>query len=76
MDDTEHPIFGFGIDYGNELVYCEAVMQNDHYEVLFNGVWKGTVVHSEDFDWIQASGPILPQSIIYQIGLRIESHYK
>jgi hypothetical protein len=76
MDDMEHPVFGFGIEYANELLFCEAVMQDDHYEVLFNGVWVGTVAHTEDFEWMQASGTILPQSIVDEIGLRIESNYK
>jgi hypothetical protein len=76
MDGTEHPVFGFGIDYANELMYCEVVMHHNHYEVLFNGAWRGTVAHTENFEWIQASGVILPQSIVDEIGLKIESQYK
>lgn len=75
MDDGEHPVFGFGLDYGNELVYCEAVMQHDHYEILFNGAWIAAVAFTEDMEWIQASGAILPQSIIDEIGYRIVSQY-
>jgi hypothetical protein len=76
MDDEEHPVIGFGIDYGKELIYCETIMQHDHYEVRFNGVWVGTVEATEDFGWIQASGTILTQCIVNEIGFKIESHYK
>lgn len=76
MNEEEHPVFGFGIDYGGEIVYCEAVMQDDHYEVLFDGRWIATVAHTDSFDWIQGSGAILPQSIVDEIGLRIESNFQ
>ena len=77
MDESEqHLVFGFGLEYAGDLVYCETVMQDDHYEVLFNGVWIGTVEHTEDFEWIRPSGAILPQSIVDEIGFRIVSQYK
>jgi hypothetical protein len=76
MDDTQHPVIGFGLDYGNELIYCEAVMQTDHFDVLFDGKWMASIAHNDDWDWMQASGVILPEAIIAEIGLRIESHYQ
>jgi hypothetical protein len=76
MDDKEYPVIRFGLDYGNELVYCEAVMKDDHYAVLFNGNWVASIAHTDEMDWIQASGGILPEAIINEIGLRIESNYK
>lgn len=75
MDDAQHPVFGFGLEYAGEFVYCEATMQDDHYEILFNGVLKGTVAYTEEFEWIQASGAVLPQSIVDEIGFRIVSQY-
>jgi hypothetical protein len=76
MANMEHPVIGFGLDYGNELIYCEAVMKDDHYEVLFNGDWIASIAHNDDMEWVQASGVILTDSIIAEIGLRIESNYK
>lgn len=76
MDDKEHPVIGFGLDYADELVYCEAVMKENHYEVLFDGKWIASVVHNDNMEWSQASGLILPESIIEQIGYRIDSNYK
>ena len=72
----ENPVIGFGLDYGNELIYCEAVMQPNYYDVLFNGQWMASVSHTEQWDWIQTSGVILPQETIAEIGLRIESNYQ
>ncbi len=76
MDNKEHPVIGFGLEYAGDLVYCEAVMQNQQYEVLFNGKWIAAIIHTDDWDWIQASGTILPEAIIAEIGLRIESNYQ
>lgn len=76
MDDREHPVIGFGLDYANELGYCEAVMKDDHYEVLFDGKWIASIAHNDEMQWMQASGVILPEAIIDEIGLRIESNYK
>jgi len=76
MDDMQHPVIGFGLDYANELVYCEAVMKENHYEVLFDGHWIASVVHNDEMEWSQASGTILPEAIIEEIGFRIDSNYK
>jgi hypothetical protein len=71
----DNPTIGFGLDYAGELIYCEAVMGNNHYEIRFDGKFIGTVEHTDNFEWIQASGTILPQQIIDEIGGKIESHY-
>jgi len=76
MDDNEHPVIGFGLDYAGQLIYCEAVMQDDHYDVLFNGEWIAAIAHNDDWDWMQSAGAILPEAIIAEIGLRIESNYQ
>jgi hypothetical protein len=70
-----NPVIGFGIAYGEEMVYCEARMEENSYDVFFNGKWMASVEHTDYLNWIQASGVILPQSIIDEIGQRIESHY-
>jgi len=76
MDEQEHPVIGFGLDYGNQLIYCEAVMQEDHFDVHFDGKWVASIAHNENWDWMQASGVILPETIVDEIGLRIESYYQ
>jgi len=76
MDEQEHPVIGFGLDYGNQLIYCEAVMQEDHFYVHFDGKWVASIAHNENWDWMQASGVILPETIVDEIGLRIESYYQ
>jgi hypothetical protein len=76
MDDTQYPVIGFGLEYGNELIYCEAVMKDNYYDIHFDGKWVASIAHNEDWDWMQASGVILPETIIDEIGLRIESNYQ
>ena len=76
MEETQHPVIGFGLAYGGQLIFCEAVMKADHYDVLFDGRWTASIAHNEDWDWMQASGVILPEAIVAEIGLRIESYYQ
>lgn len=67
-------VIGFGIDYG-EFIYCEVFMAERSYDIFFDEKWMASVEYTDQFNWIQASGTILPQSIIDEIGLRIESNY-
>ena len=76
MEETQHPVIGFGLEYANQLIYCEAVMQDNHYEVRFDGKWVASIAHNDDWDWMQDSGVILPEETIAEIGLRIESYYQ
>jgi hypothetical protein len=71
-----NPVIGFGIEYGEELIYCEASMAERSYDIYFDGEWTASVAYTDQFHWIQGSGVILPQDIIDEIGQRIESHYK
>ena len=74
--EEEHPVIGFGLEYAGDLVYCEAVMNENSYGILFNGKWIASIEHTDDWNWIQASGVILPEEVVEEIGLRIESQYK
>lgn len=76
MEYSEHPVIGFGLAYANQLIYCEAVMQDNSYDVLFNGRWVASIAYNDDWDWMQASGTILPIETVVPIGLKIESHYQ
>ncbi|MDO3627537.1 hypothetical protein [Mucilaginibacter sp. BT774] len=72
---AENPVKGFGLSYNEELIYCEVVMHENHYEVLFNGNWIAAIEMNGHGRWMQASGIILPQSIIHEIGEKIGHFY-
>ncbi|SEO08846.1 hypothetical protein SAMN05192574_105258 [Mucilaginibacter gossypiicola] len=74
--ESETPSFRFALEYAGESVNCEVVMKSACYDILFDDRWMASIEHTDDFTWIQASGVILPESIIDEIGLRVESEYK
>ncbi|QEC74719.1 hypothetical protein [Mucilaginibacter ginsenosidivorax] len=76
MEDYGYPVIGFGLEYGSRLIYCEAVMKDGHYDVLFDGKWMASIAYNDHWDWMLDSGMILPEETIAEIGLRIESHYQ
>jgi len=76
MEENQYPAFGFGIDYGGNLVYCEVFMRETSYDIHFNNQWMASIEYTDDFTWFQASGVILPKGIVDEIGLKIEYHYK
>jgi hypothetical protein len=76
MEEAQHPVIGFGLEYAGQLIYCEAIMQENYYDVHFDGEWKAAIAHNDDMEWSQASGVILPQAILDEIGFRIDSNYK
>jgi hypothetical protein len=51
-------------------------MQDGHFDVLFDSKWVASIAHNDDWDWMQASGVILSETIIAEIGLRMKSHYQ
>lgn len=68
-------VFGFGLGYANRLIYCEVIMQEEGYDILFNSRWIGSQAYSDNFKWIQSAGFILPQEVVDEIGDRIEHVY-
>lgn len=76
MEDAQHPVIGFGLEYAGQLTYCEAIMQENYYDINIDGEWMASIAHNDDMEWSQASGVILPQAIIDEIGFRIDSNYK
>ncbi|MET3979756.1 hypothetical protein ABIB62_002346 [Mucilaginibacter sp. UYP25] len=74
--ETENPSFIFELDYAGKTVSCEVIMQENAFDVLFDGRLMASVEHTDDWTWIQASGIILAEAVIEEIGLRIESEYK
>ena len=75
MEDEVHPVIGFGLSFGGELIYCEAVMQHNYYDVLFDGKWIATIAHDDGWGWTQESGIILTDGIVAEIGYRIQKKY-
>ena len=73
---SSNPVIGFGLEYAGQLVFCEAVMQERHYDILFDGQFMCTVELTDNFDWILSSGTLLPQATIDEIGFKIESNYE
>jgi hypothetical protein len=74
--DNPNPSFNFTIIYAEKAVDCEVIMQETGYDILFDGRWMASIAHTEEWTWIQASGVILPNSIIAEIGFEIENEYK
>jgi hypothetical protein len=74
--EIENPSFTFPIVYAEAAVICAVIMEENRYNVHFDGRWMASIGHTEEWTWIQEDGVILPDSIIEEIGLRIESEYK
>lgn len=72
MDDS----LGFGLDYADELFYCEVQATEDSYELFFDSKPVASITLNIYFRWMLCSGAIIPQSIIDEIGIRIESYFE
>jgi hypothetical protein len=68
-------MFGTGIAYANELIYWQVEMADDDYKVLFFGELVAEITLNENGEWVLSSGIPLPDSIISEIGQRIEAQY-
>ncbi|WP_454804666.1 hypothetical protein [Mucilaginibacter phyllosphaerae] len=73
--ETENPSFVFELEYAGNPVICEVIMQPTAFDIKFDGNSLATIEHTVDGTWIQASGAVLPNEIVDEIGLRIESEY-
>jgi hypothetical protein len=69
----QSPAFSFELNYAGETVNCEVNMQPQSFDIWFGGRFMATIAYTGEMTWIQESGVILPQSVIEEIGLRIES---
>ena len=74
--EINNPSFAFALEYAGKAINCEVVMRSDNFDLLFDGRWMASLAHTDEWTWIQASGVILPEEIIDEIGSRIESEYK
>ena len=73
--ENQNPFFSFPIVYGESAVICKVLMQESGYDVFFDDRPVASIEHTEEWTWIQASGVILPQTIIDEIGFEIEKKY-
>jgi hypothetical protein len=76
MEELESPVFTFELKYADNPVNCKVLMQESSYDIYFDEKFMGSLEHTEDFQWILASGVILPQEIIQEIGFEIEHRYR
>ena len=74
--ESQNPSFSFELEYAAKVVKCKVIMQDNGYDILFDGRLMGSIEHTDEWTWIQASGVILPDSVIEEIGDRVESEYK
>ena len=75
MED-QSSAFSFELEYAGETVNCKVNMQAQSYDILFDGRYMATIAHTGDATWTLESGVILPESIIEEIGLRVENEYQ
>jgi len=66
--------FGFGIGYGTELVYCEAIMRDNYFEVY---AWnrRTDIRMNDEMSWQIWRGSRLPFPIFDEVTKRIEMQY-
>ncbi len=73
-DWLDNPVFGYGVQMATELRYCEVVMYDHAYEVVFQTSFA-EIQLDENFNWQLTAGVPLPFSTIAEIGRKIESIY-
>src|SRR5579872_2548246 len=63
--------FGFGVGYHNELVYCQAIMRENYFEVY---AWnrRADIRLNDDMQWQIWRGTRLPFTIFDEVTNRIE----
>jgi hypothetical protein len=74
--ESKHPSFSFELEYAGQHVNCNVIMQSNEFDILFDGCSMGSIAYNEKQTWILSSGSILPDSIVEEIGNRIESQYE
>ncbi|MFB9843978.1 hypothetical protein [Mucilaginibacter ginsenosidivorans] len=70
----DNPVFGYAVQIATELRYCEVIMRDHAYEVVFRSAFA-EIQLDDNLNWQLTAGVPLPYSIITEIGHRIESVY-
>ncbi|MBS1532762.1 MAG: hypothetical protein JSU01_20840 [Bacteroidetes bacterium] len=66
---------GFGLGAKSTLIYCEAIMRHNYFEILFNSVPTGKMFMDENMDWRLKSRSLNAQLLFDEIIWRVESKY-
>jgi hypothetical protein len=69
---NENPSFGYAVQTAIELTYCEVVMQDHAFEIVFKES-VAEVQLDDQFQWRLTAGIPLPNHLIAEIGKKIES---
>jgi len=63
------------ITYNSNLVYVEAIMINNGFQILFNSKPIAQIIKNQNMTWEIYYGALLPDDIISEIGKRIERKF-
>ena len=66
---------GFGLGANSSLIYCEAIMRHNYFEIFFNSVPTGTMFMDENMDWQLRSRSFRAQVLFNEIIRRVEGKY-
>jgi hypothetical protein len=66
MNVLQHPAIGFGLVYSNKLIYSEAIMQDNHFDVLFDGNWVALIAHTMIGTGCKPPAPSCPWTPLFQ----------
>jgi hypothetical protein len=67
--------FGFGLQFRDELIYCEVILNMGLYEIWFDNINIAVLSQNAKCIWLQVSGETLSPAILRDITNRIKSHY-
>lgn len=73
--EIDTPSLGFGLQVSTRLIYCEAFANDESYFILFNSIRVAEIKLGDDCYWFLWSGKPTSQSLIDEIGQRIENHF-
>jgi hypothetical protein len=43
------PRFCFDLDYGEKIMSCEVIMEENGYDILLDGRWMASIAQTEDW---------------------------
>ena len=70
----ENPIVEFEVNNAGETFHCKAIMHDRHYDIIVNDKSIASIEHTENCNWKQISDTGLSQTLIDDIGSKIEAH--
>lgn len=67
---------GFGLGANRSLIYCEAIMRHNYFEIFFDSVSAGAMFMDENMDWQLRSRSFRARVLFNEIIWRVESKYE